>query len=226
MVSAEARFGDGVLSRLAARVHTLLVVDVLLLVSCLPGLVPLVLLDRDASNLPLVAACAVPFGPALAAALHVLHHQRPDVTDLRPAARFGRGYRANLGPVLRIWLPLVTWLAVIAVNLAHFPVAGLPGWWAALLLLVATVALLAGANALVITTFFVFRTRDVVRLALHFLVRTPQVTLGNAALCAAVVAVTVITSEAVVALVGVLVVVALRQITTPMTTIIRREFTA
>ncbi|OZV83895.1 hypothetical protein CA850_04470 [Micromonospora echinospora] len=226
VASTRRQFGDGPLSRIAARVHILLVVEALLLATSLPGLVPLVLLSRDASNLPLVAACAVPLGPAVSAALHTLHHQRPDVTDLRPATVFWRGYRANLGPVLRVWLPTLAWLTVVAVNLAHLSDAGVPGWWAVLLVVVAGVVVLAGTNALVITTLFVFRTRDVVRLALYFLVRAPQVALGHAALLAAVAAVTAVTSEAVVALAGALMVLALRHIAAPMTGIIRKEWTA
>lgn len=224
-MSTATRFADGTLARAVARVHTLLVVDVLLLAASLPGLVPLVLLDRDASNLPLVAACAVPLGPAVSAALYTLHHQRPDLTDLRPAALFWRGYRRGFAPVLRVWLPSVAWLAVLGVNLAHFPAAGVPGWWAVLLVLVAGAVALGATNALVITTLFAFRTRDVARLALYFLVRTPQVALGHAALLTAVLAVTVVGSEAVVALAGVLVVVALRHVAAPMTTVIGKELT-
>lgn len=217
------RFTDGWLARAAARVHILLVVDVLLLVACLPGLVPLVLLDRDVSNLPLVAACAVPLGPAVSAALYTLHHQRADPTDLRPAVLFWRGYRRGCWPVLRVWLPSVAWLTVIAVNLAHFSAAELPGWWALLLFLVAGLVFLVTVNALVITTLFAFRTRDVLRLAVYFQVRTPQVSLGYAGLVIVVLTVTALTSEAVVALAGALVVVALRLVAAPMTTIIGKE---
>ncbi|MFG3300376.1 hypothetical protein [Micromonospora chersina] len=80
-----SRFGEGPLSRAAALVHTLLVVELLLVLTTAPGLVALALLDRDVSNLPLVALCAVPLGPALSAAVYALHHQRPDLTDLHPA---------------------------------------------------------------------------------------------------------------------------------------------
>ena len=48
------QFGTGLLSRVAARVYSLIVVELLLLLTTVPGLVLLVLLDRDASNLPLV----------------------------------------------------------------------------------------------------------------------------------------------------------------------------
>ena len=51
--------------------------------------------------------CALPLGPALSAALYALHHRRPDLTDLRPARAFWRGYRINAVPALRLWVPLL-----------------------------------------------------------------------------------------------------------------------
>ncbi|MDG4752378.1 DUF624 domain-containing protein [Micromonospora sp. WMMD718] len=219
-------FGDGPLSRAAARVHILLVVELLLLVSTLPGLAVLVLLDRDSSNLPLVAAAALPLGPAVSAALHTLRHQRPDLTDLRPAATFLRAYRANLAGVLRVWAPTLLWLAVIAVNLANLPAAAVPGWWAVPLVAVGAGVILVGVNALVIVSLFTFRTRDVLRLAVYYVARKPGVTVGNVALLAAVAGVTAVFSEAVLALLAALLVLALLRIGDPMIDEIRAEFTA
>ncbi|MGC4806744.1 hypothetical protein [Micromonospora sp. DT233] len=219
-------FGTGPLSRAAALVHTLLVVELLLLATTLPALLPLALLDRDASNLPLVAVCLVPVGPALSAALYALRHQRLDLTDLRPSAVFWRGYRANLAGVLRIWVPALLWLTVIAVSLAHRAAAGVPPWWTALLVLVAAGVLLGTANALVIVTLFHFRTRDVLRLAAHFLARAPGVAVGTAVLLLAAAGVTAVGSDAVLALLGSVLALALLRIAEPMIISIRKEFTA
>ncbi|MGV9978621.1 DUF624 domain-containing protein [Micromonospora wenchangensis] len=217
--------GDGPLSRAAAAVYTVLVVGFLLVLTTLPGLVPVLLLGRDASNLPLVALCLVPVGPAVSAALYALHHQRPDLTDLRPAARFRQGYRANLAQVLRIWVPLLLWLTVIAVNLAHLSVAGVPTGWAVPLLAIGVAVTLAGGNALVIASLFTFRTRDVLRLALYFLVRTPTVTVGTALLLAAAGALTVLVSEALPVLLAGPFVLAYLRVATPMTDLVRKDFT-
>ncbi|SCL13684.1 Protein of unknown function, DUF624 [Micromonospora nigra] len=223
--AAGHQVGDGPLSRAAALVYTLLVVELLLLVGAAPGLVALVALDRHVSNLPLVALCAVPLGPALSAAVYTLHHQHPDTTDLHPWRRFRRGYRANLGGALLVCVPLLLWLTVIAVNLAHLPVAGVPGWWAVPLALVGVSVTLVGANALVITSLFTFRRRDVVRLAGYFLVRCPGGTLTNACLLAGTVGLTVLTSEAVVAALGSVLVLAVLRGSAPMVAAIRKEFT-
>lgn len=218
-------FGDGPLSRAAASVYTVLVVGLLLALVTLPGLVPLLLLGRDASNLPLVALCLLPVGPGVSAALYALHHQRPDLTDLRPAARFRQGYRANLPQVLRIWVPLLVWLTVLAVNLTHLSAAGVPAGWAVPLVGLGVLLVLVGGNALVIASLFTFRTRDVLRLAVHFLIRTPGVTVGNLLLLAAATALTVLVSEALLALLAVLFVLAYLRVATPMTDIVRKDFT-
>ena len=168
------QFGDGPLSRITSRVYILLVVELLLLLTTLPALLPLLLLDRDPSNLPLAALLLVPVGPAISAALYALRHQRPDLTDLRPATLFWRGYRANVLGVLRVWVPTLLWLTVLAVNLAYRDAVGLSSWWAVPLVLIAVGVTLCAANALVITSLFDFRTRDVLRLAVHFLAAYPR----------------------------------------------------
>ncbi|MEO3768899.1 DUF624 domain-containing protein [Micromonospora sp. B9E7] len=220
------QFGEGPLSRITSRVYILLVVELLLLLTTLPGLLPLLVLGRDPSNLPLVALFLTPVGPAVSAALYALRHQRTDLTDLRPTALFWRGYRANVAGVLRVWVPTLLWLTVLAMNLAYRDAVGLAGWWTVPLLLLAVGVTLCAANALVITSLFDFRTRDVLRLAVHFLVRTPGVTLGTALLLAAATGVTAVFSEAVLAMFGSVAVLALLRVGDPMVDLIRKEFAA
>lgn len=219
------QFGEGPLARAVALIYSLLVIELLLLVSTVPGLVPLVLLERDSSNLPLVALCALPFGPAISAALYALHHHRPDLADLRPTTLFWRGYRANLRGVLGIWIPWLVWLTIVAVNLGYFAAAAVPVWWGVLLVVIALGVTLWGTNALVITSLFAFRVRDVARLALYFLVRTPGVTLGNATLLVVAAGVIWMSSEAVLGLLGSGLLLVLLRGGRPMTRKIEREFT-
>ncbi|KAB8172875.1 hypothetical protein [Microbispora catharanthi] len=190
------RFGQGPLSRASALVYTLLVVELLVLVTTVPGLIGLVLLDRAAANVPLAAACALPAGPALSAALYALHHRRLDLTDLHPSTAFWRGYRMNVRGVVKLWVPLLAWLTVLGSTLANFGAAGVPGWWAILLVLIALAAALWGANALVITSLFAFRARDVARLAAYFLFSSPRVALADACLLVVAAGVTLVASEA------------------------------
>lgn len=224
LVAAQRQFGTGPLSRVAAIVYRLTVVELLLLAGVAPGLVPALLLARDPSNIPLYALCAVPLGPALSAALYALAQHRPDITDLNPAVDFWRGYLTNLGGVLRLWLPLLAGLTVVAVNLAYFDAAGVPTWWAVLLVLIAVAATVWGGTALVIASLFAFRTRDVARLAAHFLTRTPSTSLGVLALAVVAAGITAYTSEAVLALAGSVLTLLLLRTSRPMTTAIEKEF--
>jgi hypothetical protein len=220
------QFGEGPLARAAALVYNLLVVELLLLVATAPGLVVLVLLDRDASNLPLAAACALPLGPALSAAVYALHHRRRDLAELRPAAAFWRGYRLNFLGALQVWVPWLAWITIVAVNLAHLTAAGVPSWWAVLLILLAVAATLVAVNALVLTSLFAFRARDVARLAAAFLTRTPGVTLGNACLLVVAAGITAVSSEAVLALLGSVLAAMLVRTCRPMIAETQRDFTA
>ncbi|MEV4564543.1 DUF624 domain-containing protein [Nonomuraea sp. NPDC049419] len=199
-LTTSRKFGTGPLSRGSALIYTLLIVKLLVLLTAVPGLVALVLLDRDASNVPLMAACLLPAGPALSAALYALRHRSGDLTELSPATAFWRGYRLNFGAALKIWVPWLLVLALAGTNLANFAAAGVPGWWGALLIVLAAGGTLWVANALVITSLFAFRAVDVAKLAAYALGRFPAATLANACLLIVAGGVVLIASEAVLAL--------------------------
>ncbi|NUP51121.1 MAG: hypothetical protein HOW97_27990 [Catenulispora sp.] len=214
------------MARAVAPIYTFLVVDLLLLLACLPALIPLVALDRDASNAPLAVACALPVGPALSAALYALRRRGRDLTELHPAAAFRRGYRMNLGGVLRVWVPWLAGMALIAENLSHARAAAIPAGWRAALVAVAVVATLWMINALMITSLFAFRTVDVARLAAYFLGRTRRVTVGNLGVLIAAGVLVEVSSEAVLGLFAVLFAAVLLHVCTPMTDQVERDFTA
>jgi hypothetical protein len=220
------QFGQGPLAGPAAFIYTLLVVELMAVVASLPGLVPLALLNRDASNLPLAAVCAIPFGPALSAALYALHHRSADLADLSPVAAFWRGYRANARDVLWIWVPMLVWLTIVAINLSNFAFAAVPRWWGVVLVVLAVLVTLWAANALVIASLFAFRARDVARLAVYFLGNTFSVTIGNVCLLIVAVAVTLVLSEVVLALLAVVFLLALLRNSRPMIAKVRDEFVA
>ncbi|WP_066367048.1 DUF624 domain-containing protein [Herbidospora mongoliensis] len=220
------RFGQGPLARACALIYTLMVVEALFLLTTVPGLVALVLLDRDPANVPLAGACLIPVGPALSAALYALHHRRPDLADLHPMAMFWRGYRLNVRGALKLWVPWLGWLTVIATGLAHFGAAGVPTWWAVLSVVIAVAAILWAANALVIVSLFEFRTRDVARLAAYFLSGSFRVTLGNLSLLVVAGCVTLIGSEALLTLLVSVLAGALLLNSRSMIAEVRRRFTA
>jgi hypothetical protein len=224
---AQRQWGEGPLARTTALVYNLLIVELLLLLTTLPGVVPLLLLlDRDASNLPLAAAGLLPVGPAVSAALYALHRRSADLADLHPARAFWRGYRMNAKGALLLWVPWLAWMTVIAVNLANLPAAGVDGGWAVPLVVIAVAATLWVVNALVITSLFAFRARDVARLAVYFLIRTWAVTLGTAGLLIIAAGVTAVATEAVLALLGSVFAAALLRTSRPLITATTEEFTA
>ena len=83
-----------------------------------------------------------------------------------------------------------------------------------------------GVNALVITSLFAFRVRDVARLAAYYLTRTPSVPAGALGLLAAAACVVALWSEAVLMLLVPLLGLALLQISRPMVADLRKEFVA
>lgn len=224
--TAHRRFGQGPLSRASALVYNLLVVEVLLLVATAPGIVATLFVPPDPSNAPLLALCALPLGPALAAAFYALHRRRRDLAELRPAVDFWRGYRTSLPGALLVWAPALAWLMVVATVLTHLGAAGVPRWWAGLLLLSGAGVSLWALKALQIVALFSFRARDIVRLGLYALTRRPLVTLGNLGIVIAAALVAVFISEAVLALLGSLLVAALVRTSRPLMADIERDFTA
>ncbi|GAA1959866.1 hypothetical protein [Catenulispora subtropica] len=224
--AAARQFGEGPLARVTAPVYGFLVLDLLLLATTLPTLIALVVLERDASNAPLAVACALPVGPALSAALYALRHRPRDLTDLRPAAAFRRGYKMNAVGVLKVWVPYLAGMALIAENLSHAQAAAIPAWWRTALVVIAVAATLWMINALIITSLFAFRAVDVARLAAYFLGRTRGVTLGNLGVLIAATAVVGIFSEAVLALFAVLFAAALLHVCSPLAEQVEKDFTA
>jgi hypothetical protein len=186
----------------------------------------LFLLAPDISNIPLAAACAIPLGPALSAAVYASHHRRRDLTELAPMRQFWHGWRVNLRAVLPVWLLGLVWLTVVAVGIAHFRAAGLPRWWLALLTLIGILAALWLTNALLVTSLFEFRFPDTLRLGWELIGRQPVVMLGNAGVLAAAVLIGLFTVEGLVLVLGSVLVLILVATSRPLIDYVKDEFTA
>ena len=156
--------GRGPLSRGAVVVYRLLVLEVLLLLTCLPTVVVLLLLDRDASNLPLAVLAFLPVAPALVAGVAAVRAWPKD-DDLAPARPFLRAYRRDLIATLRWWVPAVLLLAVLSFNLAHLGAVAGGAVLLPVLLVIATLVVLWCGQMVVLTACFHLRTRDAARIA-------------------------------------------------------------
>lgn len=163
-IGERRQFGDGPLSQIAGAVYRHLGLTICLALTCLPTLLVLMFLAAAPANLPYLVLAQLPVAPALSAALYAVRAWREDPDD-GPFSAFWRGYRRNAGDVLRWWVLAVGVLTVLAVNIAHGDaVAGGGVLRGIAMALAVSLALLSG-HLLVITSFFSFRTRDAVRIA-------------------------------------------------------------
>ena len=186
--------GAGIIARWSAIVYWYLVIEVLIVLTTVPALAAMLLLDRDPSNAWLVAVLFVPVGPALSAALFAWRVFRAD-RDLVPARHFWRGYRLNAVDVLRWWVPTLLVLAVIGYTLANLATVTLPAGYGIALGIVALAVLLWAGHALAISSTLALRTRDVARLAVYYIAARPKSTLGLVSLLVVVGGLVLLTSD-------------------------------
>lgn len=191
-------FGTGTLGRITATVYRTLILEALFLATAAPGILLILTLSPDPSNIPLVALGLLPAGPALSATVFAWRASRAEST-LEPARHFWRGYRLNALAVLRWWWLVLVVGAVLSLNLAYLD-AVVPDPALRTIVLVVQVLLLGGLaalslNALVISSLFTFRAIDTLRLAARFLRRTPRVTIASIALTIAAVGIMTVGTE-------------------------------
>jgi hypothetical protein len=117
-------------------------------------------------------------------------------------------------------------MTMVAMTVAHRAASHLPGWWVAMLLVIALIATLWLVNALVITSLFAFRTVDIARLATWFLGRTPLATLGNVGILVGAAIVTAYGTEALTVLVGSIISLLLLSSSSKMIALVRKDFIA
>ncbi|WP_051799566.1 hypothetical protein [Catenuloplanes japonicus] len=196
-VRPEPRILDSRVARAAAMLHRLLTTGLWTLTACSPTVAAGLALGGDVSNLPLLAVAALPVGPGVAAALSCLHAHRPDLADLHPSADYLRAWRALASVSLRLWAPFLALLTVLAINLTHLDVAGVPGWWAVPLTLIAVAACLWAAVALTLTALSPDAPASVVaRRAAYQLMCRPGLSLVTAVLLIVAAGLTLAWSEA------------------------------
>lgn len=198
--AASGEIGRGLLSRVAAVVYRMLVLEVQLVLATLPTVVVVMLLDRDPSNLPLFVLALLPLAPALVAGVSAVR-AATGADDLSPGRHFLRAYRRDLGATLAWAVPCSLVLAMLAFNLIHLDdVDGGAAMRPAVLLLAALV-IVWGGHMIVLTAGFRFRTRDAARIALAQIVPGWGYSLGVLSLVLVTAFVVLIASEVILLLV-------------------------
>lgn len=216
--------GRGPLSRGSAVVYRFLVLEVLLVITTLPTAVAVVLLARDASNIPLYALAAAPIAPAVVAGVSAVTawSRTPDLSPARP---FWRAYRDEALPTLAWWLPCLAVVALLGINLANLgAVPGGPALRPALIVLLLVVAVWAG-HMVVLQSGFSFRLRDAMRIAVVEIVPQWRFSVGVLSLHLVLAAVTVVSFDVVAVLLAWAAVALLQVMSRPLVIHITQRFT-
>jgi uncharacterized membrane protein YesL len=183
--------GRGPLSRGASFVYRMLVLEVQLLIAMLPAIIGILLLDRDASNLPLFLLALIPLAPAFVAGV-AAGRASAAAPDLSPGRHFIRAYRRDLLPTLRWSAPAALVLALLSFNLVHLDAVDGGAVLRPVILLFGTGLVVWSGHMVVLTASFRFRTRDAARIALSQLFARWTFSLGILSLL--IVAVFVVTA--------------------------------
>ena len=153
------------------------VVEALLVLTTVPALAWLLLLDQRWSNAPWMVVLTIPVGPAVSAALYAWRHYTRENT-LGPAAAFWRGYRVNWRDSLRLWVPSLVVLVLLGVNVANLRTDDdAPVVFAVVGVLALAMVAVWAAHAVLVVSLFRFRTSDVVRIGVFFVVAKPVASL-------------------------------------------------
>jgi uncharacterized membrane protein YesL len=188
--------GRGPLARAAAVVYRMLVLEVQLLLATLPTIGAVLLLDRDASNLPLFVLALLPVAPALVAGVSAIRAAARS-HDLAPGRHFFRAYRRDIGATLVWAVPVTLVLAMLTFNLLHLDEVDGGAAIRPFVLLLASLVIVWAGHMLVLTAGFRFRTRDAARIALSQIVPRWSYSLGVLSLVFVAAFVVLIASEVV-----------------------------
>lgn len=161
----------GTMERITGALYWFAVIDVLLVLTSAPTVVTWLLLVRDASNLPLYAASLLFVLPAVGASFWAWRAWTED-PDPVPLKRFLRGYRLNVVDSLKIAVPGMVVLTVLATNITYGHVAGTSVLSIAFLIMAVMVALVM-MRALSLASALSFRFVDILRLSAFTLLTMP-----------------------------------------------------
>lgn len=217
--------GPGIFSRLTAAVYRYLVLGIFLAVSGLPTVLFWTLLAPEPANVVLFTAALLPVAPALSAALYAQRAWARE-PDLSPARPLFRGLKLNLRDTLSWWIPVLAFTTVLAVNVLFAEsVAGGEILRPVSAMILVALAVWSG-HLLVVTSFFSFRFRDVLRVAAVEFFLSWKSSLGFLSVLVVATATVVLGSEAVLLLLAWAFAVALWPVAQPVIEDVTERFTA
>ncbi|WP_168801708.1 DUF624 domain-containing protein [Glycomyces buryatensis] len=198
--------GPGALSRMTAAIYRYLVLGLFLAISGLPTVLFWGLLSPEPSNVAFIdvalfVGALLPVAPALSAALYAQRawSKEPDLSPTRPLLR---GLRLNLRDTLSWWVPVLAFATVLAVNVIFAEgVAGGEFLRPVCVVLLAVLAVWSG-HLLVVSSFFSFRFRDVLRVAAAEFFISWKSSLGILSILVVATATVALSSEALLLILG------------------------
>lgn len=223
-MSQAQEIGSGPLGRATTTIYWLLITGVLFILTTAPSAVLVLLLETTPGNLPLMAAALIPIGPAIAAALFGLR-EAERAEAMTPARAFWRGYRLGMTDSLKLWLPYLLGVTIIGFTLVNIDLAGVPEGYGLVLLALGVALTVWVLQALLISSLFALRTRDVARLSVYYMARRPLVALGVLAVAVIAVGIVVLTLEPVLALAAPLLLWMLLRTSAPLISDVTKNFT-
>lgn len=201
MSSSRLDFSQGPLSHATVGLTRHMLLAMCLIVASSPALIATVLLGNTLGNVGWLVLAQIPLAPAFSGGLYVVRNWRASDT-LSVWRPFWRGFRMNLGDVLKWWVPALILGAAAGVNLTVSPESGASAFLRPLAAAVLVVLFVWSCHALVISSFFSFRTRDVARIAAAEMILRWRVSLSYLSLAVVCLGVIYVGTEALLLLVS------------------------
>ncbi len=162
---------EGPLTKLTNFVYRLIVIEAAFVLVTLPALIGIFFLEQHPSNIPLYAAFALFFGPAISAGVYAWRADQ----DVVPWLRFWKGWIESFKQTMVVWIPVVGICALVAFNAAY---ANVPAAFIIGGIVIAAGAVIYGVALLVIIANFSFRTRDLFAVVMFGTAHAPLAALG------------------------------------------------
>jgi len=173
-------FGQGAFSTFTNHVYWLMLINFYFVFCNLIFLFFYFTLEPVFSNIVIYLAALVPTGPSLAALYYsiskIIHEK-----DLSPTKDFFYGYKINFKDALKLWLPLLTVIFILLVDIQYFNAEQtvMNQIQGGIILVILLVIFVISLYAFPIHAAYNFRMRDTYRLSLYYSFTKIRATLGN-----------------------------------------------
>lgn len=157
-----------------------MILDFLFLTSNLLFFAVFVFFIPSISNAIYFFVALIPAGPAFAALCHTLSKLNRE-KEVAPFFDFFHAYKTNFTDVLKVWMPILVVFFILVIDIQYFnqnPTI-LNQVLNGIFLIALFIIAIFSFYALIITTHFKFRIRDIYRLSAYYIFMRLKITTGN-----------------------------------------------